>query len=157
MGEARVRSVLAMLVAAAPLLAGCIVPDAPFDTGARPQTLAGSPSPAPRTPTLRPPSAAPVYSVPHSAPPVTGEPPAQAASGAASSALATTPGPADTCGATELAYLVGKSRTEIPIPADLTRRQVVCTTCPLSPEVRSERQTITYDSATKLVTKVACG
>ena len=67
------------------------------------------------------------------------------------------PAPADTCGAAELAYLVGKPRTQISIPADLTRRRVVCTTCPVTQDVRPDRQTITYDSATNLVTKVGCG
>ena len=65
--------------------------------------------------------------------------------------------PSDTCGAADLAYLVGKPRTEIPIPADLTHRRVVCSTCPLTTDVMPERQTITYDSATHLVTKVSCG
>ena len=84
-------------------------------------------------------------------------PPPAATSAPEAPAPATPAAPADTCGAAELAYLVGKPRTEIPIPVDLTRRRVVCSTCPVTQEVRPERQTITYDSGTNLVTKVACG
>ena len=72
-------------------------------------------------------------------------------------AAAVPAGPPDTCGAADLAYLVGKPRTEIPIPVDLTKRRVVCSTCPVTQDFRADRQTITYDSATNLVSKVACG
>ena len=164
MGEARVRPALVILAAALPLLAGCLVPDAPFDTPARATTLAGSPSSPPRQVTGAMSPTGPVYSVPHSAPPGPGEGqpsamPGAATAGASASGPASASGGAagDTCGAADLAYLVGKSRTEIPVPADLSHRQVVCTTCPAAPDVRPERLTITFDSATKLVTKVACG
>lgn len=151
------RSILVVLVAATPLLAGCLVPDAAFDAAARPQTLPGSPSTPPRDPAAAPPTG-PVFSVPHSAPPGPGEgQPAAPGAPVAPPGSPSIGASGDTCGATELAYLVGKPRTEIPIPADLTRRRVVCTTCPLDADVRPERQTITYDTATKLVTKVACG
>ena len=147
------RTVLVVLMAAMPLLAGCLVPDAPFGAGASPQKLAGSPSGPPRAA-----ATAPVFSVPHSAPPGPGEgQPAAPAAPVAPPGSPSTAAPGDTCGAAALAYLVGKPRTEIPIPADLTRRRVVCTTCPVDAEVRPDRQTITYDTATKLVTKVACG
>ena len=63
----------------------------------------------------------------------------------------------DTCGAASLAYLVGKPRTEIPVPTDLARRRVVCTTCPTGADVRPDRQTITYDAATGKVAGVTCG
>lgn len=63
----------------------------------------------------------------------------------------------DRCGASDLAYLVGKPRTEIPVPTDPGRRQVVCTTCPRAPDVRTNRQTIVYDQGTGKVTGVTCG
>lgn len=74
-------------------------------------------------------------------------------------APAAPPAPAahDTCGAGSLAYLVGKPRTEIPVPTDLARRRVVCTTCPMTSDVRPERQTITYDAASGKVAAVTCG
>ncbi len=63
----------------------------------------------------------------------------------------------DTCGAGALQYLMGKSRTEIPVPTDLSRRRVVCTTCPVTQDVRPDRQTITYDQTTGKVVGVRCG
>ena len=68
-----------------------------------------------------------------------------------------TPSSAEICGASELAYLVGKPRTEIPVPTDLTRRRVTCEACPAAEDVRPDRQTIVYDQATGRVTRVTCG
>ena len=67
------------------------------------------------------------------------------------------PGARDTCGAAALAYLVGKPRTEIPVPTDLARRRVVCTTCPMTDDARPDRQTITYDATSGKVAAVTCG
>ncbi len=72
-------------------------------------------------------------------------------------ATASPPGPNDQCGAAELGYLVGKTRTEIPVPIDPSKRRVVCTTCPTTQDYRPDRQTITYDAATNLVVRVRCG
>ena len=63
----------------------------------------------------------------------------------------------DQCGASALQYLVGKSKTEIPVPNDPSRRRVVCTTCPMTKDYRADRQTILYDEASKAVTSVTCG
>lgn len=63
----------------------------------------------------------------------------------------------DTCGAGALQYLVGKSRTEIPVPTDPARRRVVCTTCPMTQDFRPDRQTITYVQSTGKVAGVRCG
>lgn len=93
-------------------------------------------------------------------------PPGQAAAVAAPAAYAPPPAQAppsysaakpDRCGASDLAYLVSKPRTEIPVPTDPGRRQVVCTTCPRAPDVRTDRQTIVYDQGTGKVTGVTCG
>ena len=64
--------------------------------------------------------------------------------------------PPDSCGAYELFYLVGKPRTEIPVPVDPTRRRVICTTCPRDSDVRPDRLTIEYDAVTGKVTKLQC-
>ncbi len=137
MGEARVRGASARtaagLVLAALALAAC-ADRLPVDADHHRTAL---------------PPKGPTYTLPTPAPAI---PPADVTPATSPAAK-----PADTCGAAELAYLVGKPRTEIPIPADLTRRRVVCTTCPVDGEVRPERQTITYDSATNHVTKVSCG
>lgn len=63
----------------------------------------------------------------------------------------------DQCGAASLQYLVGKQKTEIPVPNDPSRRRVVCTTCPMTRDYRPDRQTILYDEASKQVTSVTCG
>ena len=63
----------------------------------------------------------------------------------------------DTCGAAALAGLVGKPRTLIPVPVDLSRRRVACTACPVAPDVRLDRVNILFDARTGLVTRVACG
>jgi len=60
------------------------------------------------------------------------------------------------CGAWELQWLVGRPRTEIPIPLNPSGRRVVCTTCPRTMDFNERRQTIEYDAATNLVVSVAC-
>ncbi|MFI4933704.1 MAG: hypothetical protein ACHP7N_03725 [Caulobacterales bacterium] len=95
---------------------------------AAPPAKAPPPAPAP-APVIAPPPPAPV---------------AQAA-------------PKDACGAVDLQYLVGRSRTEIPVPVEPSRRRVSCTTCPITQDYVPYRQTILYDAETGLVTSVKCG
>jgi hypothetical protein len=66
-------------------------------------------------------------------------------------------GPADACGALPLQYLVGKPRTEIPVPVYPNRRRVVCSTCFMTQDYLEYRQTIIYDVDTGLVKSVRCG
>jgi hypothetical protein len=63
----------------------------------------------------------------------------------------------DQCGAADLQYLVGKPKTEIPIPLRPGMRRVVCTTCPMTQDYAPGRQTVLFDAATGLVTSVKCG
>ena len=63
----------------------------------------------------------------------------------------------DTCGANGLQYLVGKPRTEIPVPLDPGSRRVICSTCVTTQEYRADRQTILFDSDTGLIKSVTCG
>jgi hypothetical protein len=63
---------------------------------------------------------------------------------------------ADQCGSHDLQYLVGRPTTEIPIPVEPSRRRVVCTTCPMTQEHYTFRQTILFDPVTGLVTAVTC-
>ena len=63
----------------------------------------------------------------------------------------------DTCGVAALAGLIGRPRTEIPVPVALSRRRVACTACPVAPDVRLDRLNILYDARTGLVTKITCG
>ena len=63
----------------------------------------------------------------------------------------------DLCNAKSLTYLIGRPRTEIPIPVDPSTRQVVCTTC-IAPDDHSDtRQRILFDAETSLITSVGCG
>ena len=67
------------------------------------------------------------------------------------------PGRPDLCNAQSLSYLIGRPRTEIPIPVDPSTRQVVCTTC-IAPDDHSVmRQRILFDAETSLITAVGCG
>jgi len=75
----------------------------------------------------------------------------------ATAAPRTPPKPADSCGAAALQYLVGKPRTDIPVPVNPGMRRVVCSTCMITQDYVEGRQTITYDTQTGLVTSVRCG
>ncbi len=63
----------------------------------------------------------------------------------------------DQCHSTSLQYLVGKPRTDIPVPLEPGSRRVVCSSCVTTYEFRADRQTITFDSDTGLITSVKCG
>ncbi|MBP2158130.1 MULTISPECIES: I78 family peptidase inhibitor [Asticcacaulis] len=63
----------------------------------------------------------------------------------------------DTCGAQPLQSLVGKPRTEIPVPLYPDRRRVVCSTCVVTQEFRADRQTIVFDTDTGIIKSVTCG
>ena len=64
---------------------------------------------------------------------------------------------ADQCGAADLAYLVGKPRSEIPVPIDPTRRRVYCTTCMVTQDYDPSRLDIVFDAQTGLIKQVKCG
>ena len=61
------------------------------------------------------------------------------------------------CDAPSLTYLVGRARTEIPVPADLSHRRVVCTTCPSSDDYKPDRTDIVFDAKTGIIKAVTCG
>jgi hypothetical protein len=65
--------------------------------------------------------------------------------------------PRDACGAYELQSLVGKPRSEIPIPVDPSRRRVACTTCAVTQDFREDRLNIFFDPDTGIVKSVTCG
>lgn len=65
--------------------------------------------------------------------------------------------PADACGAISLQSLVGKPRTDIPVPVNPAMRRVICSTCVATQDYVASRQTITFDTQTGLVTSVRCG
>lgn len=65
--------------------------------------------------------------------------------------------PRDLCGARPLQYLVGKSRTEIPVPVNVSSRRVTCTTCPVTMDFREDRLNIFFDAETGIIKEVKCG
>jgi len=63
----------------------------------------------------------------------------------------------DQCHVSGLQYLIGKPRTEIPVPLEPGTRRVVCSSCVTTDEFKADRQTISFDSETGLITSVHCG
>ncbi len=67
------------------------------------------------------------------------------------------PLPADSCKAAEHQWLVGRNRSEIPVPTDPSKVRVACTTCPVTMDYREDRLNIFYESNTGIVKEVKCG
>ena len=65
--------------------------------------------------------------------------------------------PKDACGAAALAHLVGKNKSEIPVPVNPAQRRVACTTCPITEDFSPWRLNIFYDAKTGVITEVRCG
>lgn len=65
--------------------------------------------------------------------------------------------PRDACGAYELQHLVGRPKSEIPVPLNPSRWRVACTTCPVTMDYREDRLNIFFDSDTGIVKQVKCG
>jgi hypothetical protein len=64
--------------------------------------------------------------------------------------------PSDRCGARELRWLVGKPKSEIPVPVNLANRRVICVTCERGPAM-DNRLSIYLDPDTGTVQQVGCG
>lgn len=97
-----------------------------------------------------------------SAPPATPAPatPAPAAprpAPATPAPIAQAPSPSDQCGAGQMQYLVGKLRSEIPVPANPALRRVACTTCPVTMDYNPARLNILFDADTGVIKTVRCG
>ena len=67
------------------------------------------------------------------------------------------PTKADTCGAAPLQYLIGKPKTEVPVPVDPSSRRVYCSTCTVTMDYRPARLDVVFDQDTGLVTAIKCG
>lgn len=63
----------------------------------------------------------------------------------------------DTCGAARYQSLIGRPRSEIPIPVDPQKQRVACTTCPITMDHNPERLNFFFDAGTGLIKKVSCG
>jgi hypothetical protein len=88
---------------------------------------------------------------------VVSEAPAKDASDGVPQPPASVPQAASTCEAPALSWLVGRPKSEIPVPVDPTRRRVYCDACPVSDEVRPDRTDILFDANTGIITEVKCG
>ncbi len=63
----------------------------------------------------------------------------------------------DLCGAGEMQHLVGKPKTEIPVPVQVVNRRVTCTACPITEDYSAYRLNIFFDQATGIIEQVRCG
>lgn len=63
----------------------------------------------------------------------------------------------DQCKAGEMQWLVGKPKTEIPVPVDVVNRRVACTTCPVTEDFAPQRLNIFFNEQTQIVEQVRCG
>ena len=68
-----------------------------------------------------------------------------------------TPGAKDLCGAAELQGLVGRPRTDIPVPVRPERQRVACTSCPVTQDESPDRLNFFFDAATGLIREIRCG
>lgn len=67
------------------------------------------------------------------------------------------PPPADACDARGHQHLVGRPRSEIPVPVRPNLQRVVCTTCPMTMDHNPNRLNFLFDAATGIIREVRCG
>ena len=63
----------------------------------------------------------------------------------------------DLCRAGEMQWLVGKPKTEIPVPVEMENRRVTCTTCAVTEDYSPRRLNIFFNEETGTVEQVRCG
>jgi len=63
----------------------------------------------------------------------------------------------DLCKAGDLQWLVGKPKTDIPVPVEVVNRRVTCTTCPVTEDYSPHRLNIFFNEQTEIVEQVRCG
>jgi len=68
------------------------------------------------------------------------------------------PGPsADQCGAEAAQHLVGRPRTEIPVPVQPALQRVACTTCPVTMDFNPRRLNFYFEASTGTIKEIRCG
>jgi hypothetical protein len=67
------------------------------------------------------------------------------------------PPPSDLCRAREHQDLVGRPRTEIPVPVNPSEQRVVCTTCPMTLDHNPRRLNFLFDATTGVIREIKCG
>jgi hypothetical protein len=63
----------------------------------------------------------------------------------------------DQCGAADLQRLVGRPRTEVPVPLDPGRQRVACTTCPVTDDFDPLRLNFFFDADSGRIKQIRCG
>ncbi|HYD99660.1 MAG TPA: peptidase inhibitor I78 [Alphaproteobacteria bacterium] len=63
----------------------------------------------------------------------------------------------DACGAAELQHLVGRPRSEIPVPVRPDLQRVACTTCPVTMDFNQNRLNFFFDAGTGVIREIRCG
>lgn len=92
---------------------------------------------------------APAPAAPEPSPPAPAPPPPPPAS---------RPRPSDDmCGAYEAQDLVGRPRSEIPVPVLPALQRVACTTCAVTMDFNPRRLNFFFDAETGLIKEVKCG
>jgi hypothetical protein len=65
--------------------------------------------------------------------------------------------PKDACGADEAQRLVGRPRSEVPIPMRPALQRVACTTCPVTMDYNPRRLNFFYEASSGIIKEVKCG
>ena len=73
------------------------------------------------------------------------------------SPIPSAPSGRDQCGAAELQRLVGRPRSEIPVPVDPGRQRVACVGCPITQDFNPQRLNFFFDAETGIIHEVSCG
>jgi hypothetical protein len=63
----------------------------------------------------------------------------------------------DQCGASQAQGLIGRHRSEIPVPVNPGLQRVACTTCPVTMDFHPRRLNFFYDAETGLIKEIRCG
>ena len=71
--------------------------------------------------------------------------------------VAPPPLPKDACGADEAQKLVGRPRSEVPIPLRPALQRVACTTCPVTMDYNPRRLNFFYEASSGIIKEVKCG
>lgn len=63
----------------------------------------------------------------------------------------------DSCGAEPYRHLVGRPRSEVPVPVRPELQRVTCLTCPITMDFNPQRLNFFFDAETGLIREVRCG
>jgi len=64
---------------------------------------------------------------------------------------------ADACNARQYQSLIGRPRSEVPVPVKPELQRVACTTCPVTMDFNPNRLNFFFDAQTGLIQDIRCG